>query len=389
MQVAGEVSKLVYDDIFQLVDGTLKSGLPYVNSHLEKQIGTKVIFVDGGGFVLAPFSKTRRKRFRNSCLELPDLAQTEYIYAENEKTLYYGIPWHEDIACAVVRELGASQIEFCLSALRKAELAVKLYFSRLNQARSDALVFEKELEACLFGGSNLPISDIMTLGGHTPLALPYFVEILEFDPAAGKAESAASQAREYLRQHAADGLVVRTNNRLALIAPQGNAPFDTGGLQATLEKQLSASCRMGRGDPHILADLRQSADEARLALHYPNLMGIETNRQYFSNMGIFSIMLSRDLRAISRRCREKLAPLRSYDQNSDSELMLTLGELINSDFNLKKTAQNLYIHINTLYYRTKRIGQLLNLDLSLMSDRLDIFAAYKTLALLEMSGLRS
>ncbi|HPT69952.1 MAG TPA: helix-turn-helix domain-containing protein, partial [Syntrophomonas sp.] len=45
--------------------------------------------------------------------------------------------------------------------------------------------------------------------------------------------------------------------------------------------------------------------------------------------------------------------------------------------NNKATADQLYIHVNTLYYRINKIEQILNIDLAKMNARVELYTAIK------------
>ena len=53
---------------------------------------------------------------------------------------------------------------------------------------------------------------------------------------------------------------------------------------------------------------------------------------------------------------------------ADEELILTAKEFLNGNLNINKTAQNLFIHRNTLTYRLNKIEKLYGLDLKNFND---------------------
>ncbi|MDW7669945.1 MAG: helix-turn-helix domain-containing protein, partial [Bacillota bacterium] len=52
------------------------------------------------------------------------------------------------------------------------------------------------------------------------------------------------------------------------------------------------------------------------------------------------------------------------ESNNSEELIKTLRYLSKNDFNMKKTAEDLYIHRNTLYKRTEKIEKITGYDIS-------------------------
>jgi DNA-binding PucR family transcriptional regulator len=73
--------------------------------------------------------------------------------------------------------------------------------------------------------------------------------------------------------------------------------------------------------------------------------------------------------------REVLAPLLSYDERHNADLVGTLRAFLDGGGAWQETARQLHLHTNTLRYRIARIEELTNRDMSTMSDRVDLFLA--------------
>lgn len=76
-------------------------------------------------------------------------------------------------------------------------------------------------------------------------------------------------------------------------------------------------------------------------------------------------------------CLQILGKLIEHDDKTDGELLPTLRKLLDSNVNMKSTADSLFIHVNTLYYRVSKIEELLDIDFSDMSSRVNLFIAIK------------
>lgn len=61
--------------------------------------------------------------------------------------------------------------------------------------------------------------------------------------------------------------------------------------------------------------------------------------------------------------KEYLEPLDKFDLDNNSELVVTLFKYIESSCNMAKTAKDLFIHRNTMFYRLDQIKELLHIDL--------------------------
>ncbi len=378
------------EDIYQLVDGTLDRGLPYVGSHLEKMAGRQIIIADYNGFIHYPHTSFGIKHVDDSFVTLPDLGQNDCLYSETEKCLYYQIPCSDSSAYILVRDLSATQVPPILAMLRQSKLAVKCYFSKVNQTKKDKVLFEQEMYEYLFGQSTAEVTDILALGNY-PLAADcaYYVDVMAAPNVKNHEQWAAimSYSREFLKRVTPGAFVVSGPRIAAYISPVGPKTVGIESFQAALKENYQIAASFGQGRPHSLYNLRRSCDEARIALHYPQVMGTKTEIQYFSDLGIFTPLFSLEPETVKIFCLNTLEPLSDYDAKNEGSLLSTLTELVNADFNLKETAAHLFIHVNTLYYRIEKIEQLLGMNLSRMNTRVNLFTVLKYCELLHSSGL--
>lgn len=378
------------EDIYQLVYNTLDRGLPYVVSHLEKIIGRQIIVTDCSGLIHYPYISLSIKHIDDSYVTLPNLTKNDYLYSETEKCLYYRIIYSNSSAYIIVRDLPASQVPLTLITLKQAKLAVKCYFFQMNQTKKDTVIFEREMYEYLFGQSTANVADILTLGNYRLASdCVYYVEVMAVRNVKSSEQwnEIVSYSRESLKRVAPKAFMVSGPRLAVYIFPAGPKAVEIEPYKTALEKNYHVAASFGQGQPHPLYNLRKSCDEARIALHYPHVMGTKVESQYFSDLGIFTPLFSQELESVKMFCRNTLEPLLDYDTKNEDTLLPTLTELVNSNFSLKETAKNLFIHVNTLYYRIKKIEQFLRVDLSQMSTRVNLFTVSKSWDLLHMSGL--
>ncbi|MDQ4117100.1 MAG: helix-turn-helix domain-containing protein [Actinomycetota bacterium] len=91
-----------------------------------------------------------------------------------------------------------------------------------------------------------------------------------------------------------------------------------------------------------------------------------------------ALLLADDKRATRSLESAMLAPLLSYDQKHDSELVRTLDVFLSSAGQWATCASALGIHVNTVRYRLGRIEKLTGRSLTSMSDRVDFYLALRT-----------
>ncbi|MDH6576101.1 PucR family transcriptional regulator [Kitasatospora sp. MAP5-34] len=70
-----------------------------------------------------------------------------------------------------------------------------------------------------------------------------------------------------------------------------------------------------------------------------------------------------------------LAPLADHDRENGVSLLGTLSAFLDHDGSWARTAEALFVHVNTVHYRVRRIEELTGRSLALLQDRVDLRAA--------------
>ncbi|MFQ5436945.1 MAG: PucR family transcriptional regulator, partial [Anaerolineae bacterium] len=98
----------------------------------------------------------------------------------------------------------------------------------------------------------------------------------------------------------------------------------------------------------------------------------------FNSLGVYRLLGQLDdIPAVRSFTRQVIGPLVQYDQDHRSTLVQTLDAYFNHHGNISQTAENLYIHRNTLLYRLERIQELTGHDLNQANMRLALHLALK------------
>ncbi len=81
---------------------------------------------------------------------------------------------------------------------------------------------------------------------------------------------------------------------------------------------------------------------------------------------------------VLRSFRERLlGPLLAYDDRHRAELLPTLREFLACSGSWNACAAKMYVHVNTVRYRIRRIEELTGRDLSCLDDQVDFFLALR------------
>jgi sugar diacid utilization regulator len=118
------------------------------------------------------------------------------------------------------------------------------------------------------------------------------------------------------------------------------------------------------------ADVHRAGAEALLAANVAEAQ--RTPLLAFEDTGAYRILLpamSEDPAELQRFHDETVAPLIAYDEQYDTDLLLTLESFLEADGNVAKTSQKLYTHRHTVRYRLERVKELTGLDVSSTDGR--------------------
>jgi sugar diacid utilization regulator len=133
-------------------------------------------------------------------------------------------------------------------------------------------------------------------------------------------------------------------------------------------------------------DLHRAAAEAVLTANVADARGAETLT--FEETGSYRLLLtaiSEDPSELQRFFDETVAPLISYDEQYETELVRTLDTFLDEDANVARTAERLFTHRHTIRYRLERVRELTGLDVSSTDGRERLGLGLKAMRVLGMS----
>lgn len=140
-----------------------------------------------------------------------------------------------------------------------------------------------------------------------------------------------------------------------------------------------------------LEDYYKSYHEATKALDYLLSSNLRNEVLSFDSLGIIGLMtLPEDVDHMLSFSRTILKPLLEYEnENPSMKLIQTLACFIQNDCQMKKTASDLFVHINTLRYRLEKIQEISKFDLTNIEVKFNLYLALKILNLEETIGLKN
>ena len=140
---------------------------------------------------------------------------------------------------------------------------------------------------------------------------------------------------------------------------------------------------VGIGRNGHLSRLWRSFEEARIAGCFQTTNDREGFVQKFTGLGVFSSIFRQSWQEVEAFAREELRTLQEYDRTYNAHLLPTLKVLLRHDFSWKASAEELFVHVNTLRYRYEKIKEVLDWERDSMDTRATIYAAIRTAEVLE------
>jgi sugar diacid utilization regulator len=121
------------------------------------------------------------------------------------------------------------------------------------------------------------------------------------------------------------------------------------------------------GEP---ADIHRAGAEALLAANVAEARGL--TELSFEETGAYRLLLpamAEDPRELQGFFEETVAPLVTYDEQYETELVRTLETFLDADGNVARTSEKLFTHRHTIRYRLERVKELTTFDVSSTDGR--------------------
>jgi sugar diacid utilization regulator len=135
-------------------------------------------------------------------------------------------------------------------------------------------------------------------------------------------------------------------------------------------------------------ELPRAASEALLAANVAQGSS-DSSSLAFEQTGAYRLLLSamsENPSELQRFYAETVEPLVAYDEQYETDLLLTLETFLEADGNVAGTAQRLFTHRHTIYYRLERVRELSGLDVSSSDGREKLSLGLKSMRVLGIAS---
>jgi len=136
------------------------------------------------------------------------------------------------------------------------------------------------------------------------------------------------------------------------------------------------------------SELPRAASEALLAANVAQ-GSADGAALAFEQTGAYRLLLStmsENPSELQRFYGETVEPLVAYDEQYETDLLLTLETFLEADGNVAGTAQRLFTHRHTIYYRLERVRELSGLDVSSSDGREKLSLGLKAMRVLGIAS---
>jgi hypothetical protein len=120
--------------------------------------------------------------------------------------------------------------------------------------------------------------------------------------------------------------------------------------------------------------------EARTALTIGMINHSKNTITHFTNLGIYRILFDlKNRNELYNFYRETIGKIMDYDRDNQTEYMHTIRVYIERQCSINHTAEQLFVHYNTVRYRLKKIQKLFGMDLGNEEDRVNLYISIKVM----------
>ncbi|NDJ86052.1 MAG: hypothetical protein GYB66_09215 [Chloroflexi bacterium] len=206
-----------------------------------------------------------------------------------------------------------------------------------------------------------------------------------------KPEQLTEQIRHETKQRRIQAIIGQYHDRtllfLALERAQhtGRMKQYTVSIAKRMTEILGGTVICGVGRPGVgLTELRRSFHEAERAMNLSTQLWQEPHTVFFGDLSLTELLMNiQDHEQLKQFCQEWLYHILDYDQQNNSDLLLTMSVYFANNGNMAATAKQLNVHRNTLVYRLNRIAEITQLDMDDADVQLNLHLAIKAYRLLQ------
>jgi purine catabolism regulator len=132
------------------------------------------------------------------------------------------------------------------------------------------------------------------------------------------------------------------------------------------------------GCKSLPTDIYLSYNEAKDSVKLGRFVYDKNHTVFYKDLGIYRLFSDLSKSEDGKKYyKDYIGKIIDYDKARNTEFLLTLEYIVKNDWNLKATAEDLYVHYNTIKYRFNKINKILNMNLRDSENKINISVALK------------
>jgi len=395
------------DMTLTLTNSVLESNnIDFVLNYLYQSIGKDIIISDYKGKIIANIGQRGEdleSEYFDLILNWQDLP---YLYVGNTKTFCYKVGPHKQDGFIFVKDMDSDKYGEIIIYLEQASLPLRIYFNKIACIENLENNYTHDFLTDILLRS-INIKEIIKQNYsllHYDLNALYYVSLFcpKKDLSELEKQALLAYSKDWLKRHNLDIHCTYWESKYLVFICPTHYDNKTLDIDFSWEKhkrnnslyyddvrrRFKFEAGMSMGDKYVLDQLHRSYQEALYTLYLSDLIGNGNRVNHICNLGIFTpIFKKNNIEELKTFCYKLLKPLIINDRENNSMFMETLRNYFDTNLNTNETAERLYLHINTLRYRLKRIEELTNTSLQKMDDRCNLYIALKVHDVLEHLAL--
>ncbi len=280
-----------------------------------------------------------------------------------------------------------------MMAVEHASTIVALEFLKQRIVYETEKQIRLELLEDIISGNFRTEEDVIRRAGHQNFNLdsPTIVFVIHFDavPRSGLNDGLERRLKDkffqFVQRYANDYLggamlMARSDNVTGLVrVPVYN---NTSSLRKAINElkskaeanwpNLKISIGVGRSVDAV-RKIKKSYEEAMDALRIAGFMSTESSVTFFEDLGVYSFLFELEGSSAMHNFFERtVGKIIAYDRQNNTVLFDTLIQYFKCDCNLRVTAEQLYIHKNTVLYRIRKVEEITGLSMNEPEQRFNL-----------------
>ncbi|WP_405114362.1 helix-turn-helix domain-containing protein [Paenibacillus sp. FSL K6-1217] len=255
-----------------------------------------------------------------------------------------------------------------------AEMAKNSFYRNSGQAEYEELIYgllENEESGQMLVQERLRSGKLLPKGRLSVLVL----DLAGYEAASKYNGYLRDQLHQYFRE---ERLIFYHEHMVGVCEGDAVASRSRGDEPGLREFLVTHQIRLGISREFTdLTDCRKYYLQALKALEIGRMVWPHEPRVLYADVLLYDLLspyAQRDSREVSHPA---LTVLREFDEKHHADLYHTLYSYLKNNRQLQKTADELFVHRNTLRYRLRQIDELIQLDLSQIDQVLRLYMSYQ------------